>query len=134
MSEHNITRIIQVTVGLSVLGIAVGSALGAILAALFGVRVADLGFATTILSPGAVFGAAMGAVLAPVAAWTLMRRVPIWRAIAETAAGTVLGTALGLIYPRLPAPWLGILGFAAAAMRLWLSHRKSRSGIGAQAG
>jgi len=123
-----------VTVGLSVVGIAIGSVLGAILGTLFGLRLRDVGFATEMWPAGAVFGAAMGAGLAPVAAWTLMRRVPIWRAIAETAAGTVLGTALGLIVPRLPAPWLGVLGFVVAATRLWLTHRVSRSGAGAQTG
>ena len=54
------------------------------------------------------FGAIAGAVLAPVAAWSLMRHVPLWRAIAETAAGTVLGVGIG--YCLGPAFHLGIFG------------------------
>jgi hypothetical protein len=130
MPGPSIARIVQVTVGLSAVGVMIGSVLGAILAALFGVRVGDFGFASEIWFAGAMLGAGVGGVLAPVAAWTLMRRVPIWRAIAETAAGTVLGTTLGLIFPRLPAPWLGVLGFVTAATRLWLTHRRPRSGVG----
>jgi hypothetical protein len=130
MPGPSIARIVQVTVGLSAVGVIIGSVLGAILAVLFGVRVGDFGFASEIWFAGAMLGAGVGGILAPVAAWTLMRRVPIWRAIGETAAGTVLGTTLGLIFPRLPAPWLGVLGFVTAATRLWLTHRRPRSGVG----
>jgi len=76
-----------------------------------------------------LFGGGLGAVLGPLAAWTLMRHVPIWRAIVETAAGTAIGAVAGLVAGRLGAggpPWMligALIGFAAAAIRLRLSQR-----------
>lgn len=71
-----------------------------------------------------------------------MRRVPLWRAIAETAAGTVLGAAIGLIaQPLINVAWLspvflGVAGFLLAAIRLRLvSPTTSRpSDLDARAG
>jgi hypothetical protein len=84
----------------------------------------------------AVFGGVLGFVLAPVAAWTLMRHVPLWRAIAETALGTVLGFAAGWVLGPTglrilgyTAPWpflFALGGFAAAAIRLRLMHGVAR--------
>ena len=77
----------------------------------------------------ALFGGLLGAVLAPIAAFTLMRHVPIWRAIVETALGTTVGVAIGLLlgprmgYAGLWPVGLGLLGFLAAAIRLRLTHR-----------
>lgn len=71
----------------------------------------------------------LGAVLAPIAAFTLMRHVPIWRAIVETALGTTVGVAIGwVVGPRMgyAGLWpvgLGLLGFLIAAVRLRLTHR-----------
>ena len=48
---------------------------------------------------GAGFGAVTGGVLAPIAAWTLMRFVPIGRAIGGTALGTTLGAVVGFSWP-----------------------------------
>jgi hypothetical protein len=82
---------------------------------------------------GAWFGGVLGAVLAPIAAWTLMRHVPIWRAIADTSVATLIGAATGLIFePRydtawLSAPLLGIAGFVLAAIRLRFLKRARAS-------
>ena len=142
MPRRSIARIIQVTLGLSVLGIVVGGTLGGALVALLGLRVGDVGIDGEVLYTGTVFGATMGGVLAPLAAWTLMRRVLIWRAIAETAVGTITGTVIGLIFQPLhdtawlSPPLLGIAGFIFAAVRLRLRRgpRAAPSGVNVQAG
>jgi hypothetical protein len=140
MPQRSVVRIIQVTVGLSVLGTVVGGILGAGLVALVGVRIGDFRISGEVLYTGTVFGALMGCVLAPLAAWTLMRRVPIRRAIAETAIGTVAGTVIGLTFQPLrdtawlSPPLLGVGGFALAAIRLRLSRRARRSEITPRAG
>jgi hypothetical protein len=140
MPQRSVLRIIQVTVGLSVLGTVVGGILGAGLVALVGVRIGDVRISGEVLYTGTVFGALIGCVLAPLAAWTLMRRVPIWRAIVETAIGTVAGTVIGLTFqPLRDTAWLspsllGVGGFALAAIRLRLPRRARRSEITPRAG
>ena len=126
-------KIALVTLGLSALGAIVGSILGAGVTALFGMRVPANDFISVhdsrFIGLGAAFGAGMGAVLAPIAAWTLMRHVPIWRAVADTAFGTVIGAGIGLVLqPKYDAIWLsppvlGFVGFAIAAVRLRLVKR-----------
>ena len=74
----------------------------------------------------------LGLVLAPLAAWTLMRHVPLWRALGETALGTALGGIAGYLVPAdawpFPFPFgppllLALVGFILAALRLRLTHR-----------
>ena len=139
MPKRSVLRIMEVTAGLVVLGGVVGATLGAGLVLLLGARVGDFRMAGEALFYGLTFGGAMGGVLAPIAAWTLMRHVPLWRAIAETAIGTVGGAVVGLIFQLmrdtawLSPPLLGIAGFALAAIRLRF-HMARRSGVDAQAG
>ena len=67
-------RIIQVTVALSGIGAVVGGALGgALLASPLGVPMADFRVSRELFYMGAIFGGVMGAVLAPIAAWTRRR-------------------------------------------------------------
>jgi hypothetical protein len=117
-----------VTLALSAVGAVVGAALGAL--ALWGLSIAIRNPHSLELIPAAAgFGGMLGFVLAPVSAWTLMRHVPLWRAIVETALGTAIGVAAGWVLgPRLgyAALWpigFGLVGFAAAAIRLRLTHR-----------
>ena len=78
------------------------------------------------------FGAVAGAVLAPIAAWTLMRSVPLWRAIGEPALGTTLGAVIAMLIEFEPGTSFGVIGpaiggvigFVAAAVRLRLAYRK----------
>ncbi|MFN2563888.1 MAG: hypothetical protein ABR499_02595 [Gemmatimonadaceae bacterium] len=122
-------RIAAVTLALSAIGVVVGAALGAL--AIWGLLVIESPrwpLNPAPLLSGAIFGGMFGFVLAPVAAWTLMPHVPLWRAIAETALGTAVGAAVGWVLgPRLGETvlWpfaLGLVGFAAAAMRLRLTY------------
>jgi hypothetical protein len=117
-------RILAVTAGLVAGGALFGGLAGAValtlLLALFG------DFNWDLLLLAARMGAWLGAFLLPIAGWTLMRRVPLWRALAGTIVGTVigglLGTALGLfLYPfglMVGPPLGGILGFIYATIRL----------------
>jgi hypothetical protein len=123
-------RIAAITLTLALIGAVVGCAMGA---------VAMWGWTMTMDAPddraffvrvAALIGGVLGFVLAPAAAWTLMRHVPIWRAIVETAFGTAIGTAAGVAldatlgpYQALAPAAFGVAGFAAAAVRLRLTHR-----------
>lgn len=108
----------------------VGAALGAL--ALWGLSIAIRNpRSIELVGPAALFGGGLGAVLAPIAVFTLMRHVPIWRAIVETAVGTTVGVAIGWVvgsrmgYAGVWPIGLGLLGFLAAAIRLRLTHRSS---------
>ena len=73
-------------------------------------------------------GAACGAVLGPAAAFGFMRRVPLGRLFAGTAAGTVAGGVAGFM---LGIGLVGVvgaaaLGFSAAAAGLAWSYRRPR--------
>lgn len=85
---------------------------------------ADLGL---VMEFAAMLGAPIGAVILPLEAWALLRRVPLWRALAETAAGTILGAvAFALLSP---GPILGaVIGFTLAAIRLRIATRGGRAG------
>jgi hypothetical protein len=92
---------------------------------------------------GAANGAALGAVIAPITAWTLMRRVPLGRALAQTAIGTTLGAAIGLAVGgffalklrSLPGAFVGaLIGFVATALRLRFATRSNRSHAKAASG
>lgn len=122
-------RIAIVTLALAGIGAVVGGVVGALLV---GVLLAGLDHvqpSAFLLLMGARFGAGVGFVLAPVAAWTLMRRVPLWRAIGETAIGTAVGAGLGLVLQTrissvaVSPMILGVAGFALAALRLRLFYR-----------
>lgn len=122
-------RVVAITAGLAVAGAVVGGVLGGLLASLIGLFAAPVEWSSEVFLAGVEFGAVVGFVLAPIAAWTLMRRVPLWRAIAETALGTTIGAGVGLLLqPRFPllilSPViLGVVGFTLAALRLRLFYR-----------
>jgi hypothetical protein len=134
-------RIVAITAGLVAAGAIVGSLCGAAAGAV--VMVADSGLrallsanALTFLSYPALFGAASGAVGLPVAAWGLLRNVPLGRALLITAIGTVGGAVVGQVlepfnpYSRnipgvIAGGFVGFL-FAAAALR-FREYLRSRS-------
>jgi len=132
----SVRRVIAVTAGLSAAGLVVGAAVGAVVAGAFialSLLTASGGVwnVGTTLAASAIYGGALGMVLGPIAAWLLMRHVPIGRALGETALGTAIGSFLGLLlvwFPVLLIPFppltLALAGFAAAAVRLRVMHRK----------
>lgn len=104
VSTASLARIINVTVCLSAVGLVVGGILGSFVATLLAVRVGHVGRLSEPFVLGAVFGAAMGFVLAPTASWALMRQVPIWRAITETALGAMMAQASASSFRRCTTP------------------------------
>jgi hypothetical protein len=127
-------RIAAVTLALAAIGAVVGAGMGAV--GLWGLSIAIRNpHSIELIAPAAGFGAILGFALAPIAAWTLMRHVPLWRAILETALGTMVGVAVGLYFSRsrvYAALWplgLGVAGFIAAAIRLRLTHRAPRRAV-----
>lgn len=69
-------------------------------------------------------GGALGAVLLPIAGLTVLRYVPLGRALAETILATAIGAALGIQF--LGTGWLvgSLAGFGLAAARLWARYRR----------
>ena len=119
-SMTRLGRILTVTAGLVVTGAAVGAVTGAVILLGWLAMMSRSGFfpVREILQVGALFGAGVGAILAPIASWTLLRRVPLGRAVMGAAFGTALGAiaggALSFVGPAIGA----IAGFAAGAIYL----------------
>lgn len=71
-------------------------------------------------------GAAFGVVLGPAFAWTLLRRVPLWRAIGETALAAAIGAGVAFVYPIVVTPFVAALSASTgAAFRLRYSFAKA---------
>ena len=102
-------RIALVTAGLFVAGAICGAVAGALALGTWlmllgeGVNGSDLVFA-------AVVGAPLGGLVAPLFAWTLMRRVPIGRMLVVCTVSTAAGGIIG----ALPGAFLGCLCAAVA--------------------
>ena len=79
-----------------------------------------------VLGVAGVVGDFLGAVILPVAGFTLLRHVPLGRALAETIVATALGGAIGV--QLLGVWWLvgPLVGFGVAATRLWALARRAR--------
>ncbi|HVG45344.1 MAG TPA: hypothetical protein VM890_11455 [Longimicrobium sp.] len=120
-------RILGVTAGL----VAGGALFGALAGALaITIVITPFGWSETfdtLVLEAAQKGAVLGAVLLPIAGWTLLRRVPLWRTLTGTIVGTVIGSLVGLVvlgfiaYPIgvLVGPVVGaVVGFLWAAVRL----------------
>jgi hypothetical protein len=73
-------------------------------------------------------GALLGAVLLPIAGFTLLRRAPLGQILAETILGTALGGAIGATLSPFGAGWLAgaLVGFALSAAHLWWRARRAR--------
>ena len=119
-------RVLVVTGGLSVAGGLVGAICGA--ATIIAIAAIEGGLGglvshgfLNILGLCAGFGAIVGMIGAPTVGWGLLRRVPLGRAIAFTAAGSVVGAVVGELARGLtrdiPTVFVGaFVGFIVAAM------------------
>jgi hypothetical protein len=120
-----------ITLGLLAVGAAVGAIAGA-LVVVVGMALTDgVRTLTDPFLPGAggLFGAIIGASLAPLAGWLLLRHVALGRAISVTALGTVAGGITGWTTRAAGdevsgALLVGIVGFLVAA--LYLRAERSR--------
>jgi hypothetical protein len=120
------SRVASVTAGLSIAGAVAGAGVGLAMTLITGGFSGAASIAPVLLSAASV-GAACGAVLFPLATWTLMRRVPLGRALLWTLVPSTVGAALALGFFGLTAP-VGIAGalagFLPAAWRLRRSARE----------
>ncbi len=74
-----------------------------------------------ILFMSAVMGGTMGVVLGPLAAWTLLRRVPLWLAVIGPTFGTVVSGGLAVLVTNHPliAILVGMIGTMGSAAALY---------------
>jgi len=114
-------RVLLIGAGLTLVGALMGAIAGMSAAAIV-VTVMDGfdGIGGPLLFVSAVFGAALGMVLAPLSAFTFLRHVPLWRLFAEVTAGTIVAGVLTALVNFNPTLVLcaGVLGFLAAGARL----------------
>ncbi|MFN8572177.1 MAG: hypothetical protein U0132_08975 [Gemmatimonadaceae bacterium] len=132
-----IRRFLAITAGLSLTGAIVGAVAGVaagFLGSLFSSGI------TAALDPigydlAAVAGAMVGAVVAPLYSWLVLRTVPLGRAIAWTAIGTVIGGAGGVLLPAGNPIVTSIAGFmlSGAAVRVYTHVRQGRLPTGESA-
>ena len=81
----------------------------------------------SLLGAAGVVGFTFGVVVGPTLGWTLLRRVPLWRAVGETAAAAGIAVTVALVLDGGP---LAIFGWPAAAslaaaLRLRWSHSRT---------
>jgi hypothetical protein len=122
------SRVMLVALGLIPAGAVAGALAGALGAMIWVTAAEGLNAAPLPLVMGVagIVGAVLGAVILPVAGFTLLRYVPSGRALAETIVATALGGAIGVQF--LGGWWLAgpLVGFAVAATRLWALARRTR--------
>jgi hypothetical protein len=116
-----IGRIITVTVGLTLTGAVVGAVLGGLTLLGWVTATSEGGIpfqAAQLFGFGALYGAAIGTVIAPIASWTLLRRVPLGRAIGGAAIGTAVGALVGGASAVIGPLVGGIAGFVGGVVYL----------------
>ena len=118
-----IKRVAAVTGGLIVVGALAGGVASALaLAAVSLVSDGSMGVyrETDTIILGGILGAVYGAVLGPLAAWLLMRHVPLGIAIGGTMLGTLAGGVIALLREQYFLS-LPLAGFALAALVIRLA-------------
>lgn len=76
-----------------------------------------------------------GAIVIPILAWFLMRRVPLWRAVVEPTIGASIGILAGLASiplldpPLIIHPICFLAGTIGAALRLRYAHRSPAAAV-----
>ena len=118
-------RIAAVTAGLVVVGGVFGTIAGVLTLLAWGLGTPGIMAwqdAAFLLQISLVFGGVPGAVLGPLAAWLLMRHIPLGLAVGGTTLGTVGSGVIGLIATGDPvvAIFWGMAGFGITAIGLRL--------------
>lgn len=129
----SLARRAKITLGIAALGAFGGAVAGGVsavvVAAIIDGTVRSI-FSGWLFGIGAQMGAPLGALLLPLAEWTLLRRVPFGRAISGTVAGTLVGGLMGwfitmdtnAIFRSLAG---GVVGFLVAAVLMRLRARRA---------
>ena len=137
-SNVSLGRVAAVTGSLALLGAIAGAVVGLVVLAGLGLALEGSLLGVRDLAIGAGVGALCGAVFGPLVSWTLLRSVPIGRAVIETSVGAAIGAAIAAT-ARVPS-FLALLGIAlagavAAAIRLrFAAGRASKSAGDGSAG
>lgn len=119
-------RIVVVTIGLVGAGIVFGALAGGTAFALV-VVLADGRISTELFEIGAIFGAPLGAITAPLLAWLLLRHVPLGRMFLVCSVGTAIGGVVGWFATGAGGDIIlnpiggAFIGCVVAAIALW--HR-----------
>jgi hypothetical protein len=118
-------RVAGVTVALAGTGAVLGAGFSAAAAGIVGVAARLLG-TPAVVAPVAVLagiGGALGALLTPLTAFSLLRRVALGKAVLATMLGMALATSVGYVATggRIPiAVAAGVAGFLVTALLLRL--------------
>lgn len=126
-----IMRWVKVLALLAALAAAAGAITGVTVAGILGLFSSGTRhFALSVFAATASFGATVGLLIGPATALLLLRRVPLWRATVETAAGATLGFVASTA-TSFPFGWIPLTlgGAALAALRLRMEYR--HRGLGA---
>jgi hypothetical protein len=113
-----IGRILTVTLGLVLTGATFGAIIGGAMLLVWAIAKEGSFPIAEIVGFGALFGAVIGAVITPIASWTLLRRVPLGRAVAVATIGTALGAIAGGTSEAIGPVAGGLAGFAAGVIYL----------------
>lgn len=93
-----VRRVVAVTAGLMGAGMVCGAAAGGAAVALVMFLTGGFDFIIEGSVFGAIIGAALGTVAAPLLSWLLLRRVPLGRMFLVCSLATVLGGVVGGLY------------------------------------
>jgi hypothetical protein len=122
------SRVALVALGLIPAGAMAGALAGALGATIWVTAVEGVHAPSMhlVLAVAGTVGGILGSMILPVAGFTLLRHVPLGRALAETIVATALGGAIGV--QVLGVWWLvgPLVGFGVAATRLWALARRAR--------
>ena len=119
-------RIALVTIGLIGAGIVFGALAGGTAFALV-TLLADGRISRELFEVGAIFGAPLGGITAPLLAWVLLRRVALGRMFLVCSGGTVVGGVVGWFATSAGGDIIlnpiggAFIGSVVAAIALW--HR-----------
>ncbi len=125
LERRSPVRMVLVAVEVAALGAAGGAVAGMLSATtwLLLFQRAWLGVLPSVLVDVALLGAAFGAVLMPLAGFTALRRIPLWKILVTAITGTAIGGIVGAQF--LNQVLLGpVVGFVAAVA--WLAVRARR--------
>lgn len=137
LRPYSPARTVGVTLGLTGAGALCGGFAGAAGLALALLIEAPFGRAPLgIYLFAAGVGAPLGALLAPLASWLLLRRVPVGRSFLRLTLGTIVGGVAGwfTLAGHNPLVWptaVAAAGFLSVAIALRLTHRRApRTALG----